>query len=137
VRLVPCLKGGYPDPLHLGSEGRWCDPKSAESTRIFMNNVFTMAGGCSRDLILWCLVPDLEFHALNVAHDDSHLRTLCGLVQQGHLAQVVCSLCSSLASAVTVRSVLEAGMSLRTLGLLCLLVLVHGAIEMLLLVGGR
>ena len=75
---------------------------------------------------------ELEFHALDVAHYDSHLCPLCSLVQQRHLAQVVGSLGGGLASTIAVRSVLEAWVSLWTLRLL-LCLLVHGAVEVLLL----
>lgn len=74
----------------------------------------------------------LEFHAFDVAHNDSHLCPFCSLVQQRHLAQIVGGLGSSLAGALAIRSVLEAGMSLGTLGLLLLCLLVHGAVELLL-----
>jgi type IV secretory pathway VirB2 component (pilin) len=79
------------------------------------------------------VVTDLELHALNVSHDNGHLGSLCSLVEQCHLAQIVCSLCGSLTRTLAVRSILEAGVSLRALGLLwsLLCLLVHGAIEVL------
>jgi hypothetical protein len=80
---------------------------------------------------------NLELHFANISHDARHLRSLSGLVEQRHLAQVVCSLGSSLACTIAVRSVLEARMPLGGVALLllmCLLcLLVHGAVEMLLL----
>jgi hypothetical protein len=83
------------------------------------------------------VAPDLELHFADISHDASHLRSLCGLVEQRHLAQVVCSLGSSLACTIAVWSVLEARMPLGGLALLllmCLLcLLIHGAVVMLLL----
>jgi hypothetical protein len=79
---------------------------------------------------------DLELHLPNVPHDAGHLSPLCSLVEQRHLAQVVCGLGSSLTCTIAVRSIFEAGMPLGALGLLILLLLrllVHGAVEVVLL----
>jgi hypothetical protein len=70
----------------------------------------------------------LELHALDVSHNDGHLCPLRRLVEQRHLAQVVCGLGCSLACTLPVRLVLEAWVSLRA-GWLLRLRLAHGTKE--------
>ena len=103
---------------------------SAEDTRNLIRQLFcTRSKGAE---IVECCAAALKLHALNVSHDDGHLCPLCSLVEQRHLAQVVGSLGGSLACTLAVWAVLEAWVSLWTLGLL-LCLLVHGAVEVLLL----
>lgn len=78
-------------------------------------------------------VFSLELHALDVSHDNSHLCPLRRLVEQRHLAQVACCLCSSLACTCSIRLILEARVSLWPRGLLLLCLLAHGTKEVLLL----
>jgi len=79
------------------------------------------------------VATSLELHALDVPHNDGHLCPLRRLVEQRHLAEVICGLGSSLACTFSVRSILEAWVSLWACRL-CLLA--HGAEEVLLLARG-
>jgi hypothetical protein len=78
-------------------------------------------------------VPSLQLHALDVAHDDGHLGAFGSLCEQGGLVEVGGCLAGSLAGAVAVGAVLEAGVSL---GLAAGLLLVHGGEERVLLLLG-
>jgi hypothetical protein len=138
VRLVPGVMFQMVDwdPLHLGrrkvmrpnpcrgyphaQDRQCCLPWSADGTHT-LGEIVVWPGGTA----------NLKLHALNVSHDNGHLRPLRRLVEQRHLAQIVCSLCSSLACTLAIRSILEAVVSLRALGRLWSCLLVHGAIEML------
>lgn len=125
--------GGYPGPLRAQCRGKVMrrDRTSAESTRPSSRYAFAWRENRWRIVMGFVTAAELEFHAFDVAHHDGHLCSLCSLVQQRHLAQVVGGLGGSLASALAVWSVLEAGVSLGALRLLRLLV--HGAEKVLLL----
>lgn len=116
-----CTECGYVSPLRAPYQGKVMrrDRTLAESTR--PSNRYGFRNGVEnrwRNVMGFVSAKALKLHAFDVAHYDSHLGPLCSLVQQRHLAQVVGGLGSSLASALAVRSVFKAGMSLGALRLL-------------------
>jgi hypothetical protein len=129
-------------PTSLGVRGKYCDRLLAEGTRGYRFDrqrlfaVVRRGQTPKKSKLSMGVATNLKLHLSNVPHDAGHLSPLCSLVEQSHLAQVVCGLGGSLACTVAVRSILEAGMPLGALGLLILLLLrllVHGAVEMVLL----
>jgi hypothetical protein len=126
------------DPLHL-ERGKVMRPKACRGYPHCRSTSVCLRWSEDGDKAPWsglCVTTDLKLHTFDVPHNNSHLCPLGSLVEQGHLAQIVCRFGSSLTSTITVRSILEAGMSLRALRLLwsllllLLCLLVHGAVEM-------